>query len=78
MTLKEDIAAMRLRIAKAESERDRWRSVGKAGEILRGLLQWVEALKLQLDLLRKAARLGTQPHTQAKDSKQAAATGKAT
>ena len=61
MTLKEDIAAMRLRIAKAESERDSWRSVGKAGEIFRGLLQWVEALKLQLDLLRKAARLGTRP-----------------
>lgn len=60
MTLKEDIAAMRLRTAKAESERDRWRVSGKQEKYLEAY-SMVEALELQLDLLRKAARRGARP-----------------
>ena len=56
-TLKEDICAMRLRIAKAESERDTWRVSGMQEKYLEAY-SMVEALELQLDLLQKAARLG--------------------
>ena len=55
MTLKEDICAMRLRIAKAESERDRWRVSEKQEKYLEAY-SIVEALVLQLCLLQ-AARL---------------------
>ena len=51
MTLKEDICAMRLRIAKAESERDTWRVSGMQEKYLEAY-SMVEALELQLDLLR--------------------------
>ena len=55
MTLKEDICAMRLRIAKAESERDRWRVSEKQEKYLEAY-SIVEALVLQL-CLPQAARL---------------------
>jgi hypothetical protein len=60
MTFKEDIAAMQLRIAKAESERDSWRVSGMQEKYLEAY-SMVEALELQLDLLRQAARLGAKP-----------------
>ena len=57
MTLKQDIAVMQLRIAKAESERDGWRVSGMQEKYLEAY-SMVEALELQLDLLRQATRLG--------------------
>lgn len=50
---------MRPRIAKAESERDRWRVSEKQEKYLE-VYSIVEALVLQLDLLQ-AARLGARP-----------------
>lgn len=52
MTLKEEITALTDRIAKAESERDSWRSSGKQEKYLEAYAQ-VEALELQLDRLRQ-------------------------
>jgi hypothetical protein len=60
MTFQEDIAAMQVRIAKAESERDSWRVSGMQEKYL-AAYSMVEALELQLDLLRQAARLGARP-----------------
>jgi hypothetical protein len=60
MTFQEDIAAMQVRIAKAESERDSWRVSGMQEKYLEAY-SLVEALELQLDLLRQAARLGARP-----------------
>jgi hypothetical protein len=60
MILEEEIAAMQLRIAKAESERDSWRVSGMQEKYLEAY-SMVEALELQLDLLRQAARLGARP-----------------
>jgi hypothetical protein len=57
MTLKEDIAAMQLRVARAESERDRWRVSGTQEKYLEAY-SMVEALELQLDRLRQASRMG--------------------
>jgi hypothetical protein len=60
MTSEEDIAAMQMRIAKAEAERDSWRVSGMQEKYLEAY-SMVEALELQLDLLRRAARLGARP-----------------
>jgi hypothetical protein len=50
----EDIAAMQVRIAKAESERDSWRVSGRQEKYLEAY-SMVEALELQLERLRQAA-----------------------
>jgi hypothetical protein len=60
MSFQEDIAALRGRIAKAESERDGWRVSGMQEKYLEAY-SMVEALELQLDVLRKAARLPAGP-----------------
>jgi hypothetical protein len=60
MILEEEIAAIQVRIAKAESERDSWR-VSRMQEKYLEAYSMVEALELQLDLLRQAARLGARP-----------------
>jgi hypothetical protein len=60
MSFQEDIAAMQVRIAKAESECDSWRVSGMQEKYLEAY-SMVEALGLQLDLLRQAARLGARP-----------------
>lgn len=57
MSPQEDIAGLQLRIARAESERDSWR-VSRMQEKYLEAYSMVEALELQLDLLRQAARLG--------------------
>jgi hypothetical protein len=60
MTVEEDIAAMQLRIAKAESERESWRVSGMQEKYLEAY-SMVEALELQLEQLRKATRPGVRP-----------------
>jgi hypothetical protein len=60
MTCQEDIAAMQVRIAKAESERDSWRVSGMQEKYLEAY-SMVEALELQLDSLQQAASLGARP-----------------
>ena len=55
MSFREEIATLRARIAKAESERDSWRASGRQEKYLEAY-SMVEALELQLDLLRGAAR----------------------
>jgi hypothetical protein len=60
MSFQEDIAALQVRIAKAESKRDNWRVSGMQVKYLEAY-SVVEALELQLDLLRQAARLGARP-----------------
>lgn len=60
MTFHEDIAAIKGRIAKAESERDSWRVSGMQEKYLEAY-SMVEALELQLERLRQAARLGVRP-----------------
>jgi hypothetical protein len=60
MTFQEDIAAMQVRIAKAESERDSWRVCGMQEKYLEAY-SMVEALELQLERLRQAAGLGVRP-----------------
>ena len=52
MSSREDIAALQVRIAKAESERDSWRGSGRQEKYLEAY-SMVEALELQLDWLRK-------------------------
>jgi len=52
----EDIDAMQVRIAKAEADRDTWRQSGMQEKYLEAY-STVEALELQLDLLRRIARL---------------------
>ena len=49
----EDIAALQMRIAKAEADRDSWRVSGMQEKYLEAY-SMVEALELQLDLLRGA------------------------
>lgn len=51
MTFLEEVAAVRARIAKAESERDGWRAAGRQERYLEAYLM-VEALELQLERLR--------------------------
>ena len=53
MSSREDVVAMQVRIAKAESERDSWRASGRQEKYLEAY-SLVEALELQLDRLRKA------------------------
>lgn len=53
MSFQEELAALRERIAKAESERDRWRSAGSQEKYLEAY-STVEALELQLERLRHA------------------------
>lgn len=48
MTLHEDIAAIRNRIAKAESDRNLWRAAGQEEKYLEAYFL-VEALEAQLD-----------------------------
>jgi hypothetical protein len=60
MTLQEDIAALQVRIAKAGSERDSWRVSGMQEKYLEAY-SMVEALELQLDRLRQAARPVARP-----------------
>ena len=57
MTFREEIAALQVRIAKAESERDSWR-VSKMHERYLEAYSMVEALELRLERLRQVARLG--------------------
>jgi hypothetical protein len=47
MTYQEDIATLKLRIAKSESERDAWRAAGREEKYLESYFM-VEALELQL------------------------------
>jgi len=51
---------MQIRIAKAESERDSWRVSGMQEKYLEAY-SMVDALELQLERLRQAARLGVRP-----------------
>ena len=53
MTFQEEIAALRARIRKAESERDTWRASGRQEKYLEAYLM-VDALELQLDRLRNS------------------------
>lgn len=52
MTFQQEIAAMQARIAKAESERDTWRSSGMQEKYLEAY-SLVEALELELERLRQ-------------------------
>lgn len=52
MTVKEEIAALQGRIAKAQSERDTWRVSGMQEKYLESY-SMVEALELTLDRLRQ-------------------------
>ena len=56
MTPLERIAAVQARIARTESERNQWRISGSQEKYL-DACSMVDALRLQLDLLQKAARL---------------------
>jgi hypothetical protein len=56
MSFQEDIAAIKDRIAKAESGRDSWRVSGRQEKYLEAY-SMVEALELQLERLRQAARV---------------------
>ena len=60
MTVEEDIAAIQVRIVRAEADRDGWRASGMQEKYLEAY-SMVEALERQLDLLRQAARLGARP-----------------
>jgi hypothetical protein len=51
VTFLEEVAAMRARITKAESERDGWRAAGRQEKYLEAYLM-VDALELQLERLR--------------------------
>jgi hypothetical protein len=55
MTTANDIDAMNLRIAKAETERDTWRAAGMQEQYLAAYVL-VEALDLQLAQLRRQQR----------------------
>ncbi len=56
MSVREDIATLQVRIAKAEAERDSWRVSGMQEKYLEAY-SMVEALELQLDFLRRASRV---------------------
>lgn len=60
MTLPADIAALKIRIARAESERDTWHAAGKRESYLEAY-SMVEALELQLNALERTARLPAAP-----------------
>lgn len=52
MTLREEISALRARIAKAQSDRDTWRTSGLQEKYLEAYSR-VEALELDLERLRQ-------------------------
>jgi len=52
MSHDEEIAGVRLRIAKAESDRDRWRTAGRQDKYLEAYF-FVNALELELDRMRR-------------------------
>lgn len=52
MTFQQEIAALRARIAKAQSDRDTWRTSGRQENYLEAYSR-VEALELQLERLRQ-------------------------
>lgn len=52
MTLRDEIVALRDRIAKAESDRDAWRASGNQEKYIEGY-GVVEALELRLEQLRR-------------------------
>ena len=54
MSFDQEIIALRMRIAKAESQRDGWRVSGMQEKYLEAY-SMVEALELQMDALRRAA-----------------------
>jgi hypothetical protein len=56
MSVQESIATLQVRIAKAEAERDSWRVSGMQEKYLEAY-SMVEALELQLDVLRHAGRV---------------------
>jgi hypothetical protein len=56
MSVQESIATLQVRIAKAEAERDSWRVSGMQEKYLEAY-SMVEALELQLDVLRHADRV---------------------
>lgn len=56
MSAQDDIVALQVRIARAESVRDSWRVSGMQEKYLEAY-SMVEALELQLDFLRRAARV---------------------
>ena len=56
MNVREDITTLQARIAKAEAERDGWRVSGRQEKYLEAY-SMVEALELQLDVLRRAGRV---------------------
>ena len=60
MTRQEGIAALELRIAKAEAERDGWKLSGLQEKYLEAYMM-VEALERQLDSLRQSAPPGAKP-----------------
>ena len=53
MTCHEAIAALKQRLAKAESERDAWRASGRQENYLEAY-SMVEALEMQLDRMERA------------------------
>lgn len=53
MTFQEEVAALKVRIRKAESERDGWRASGRQEKYLEAYLM-VDALELQLERLRSS------------------------
>jgi hypothetical protein len=55
VNLHEEIAAIQVRIARAESDRETWRASGMQEKYLEAC-SMVEALGLQLDLIRQATR----------------------
>lgn len=60
MTLHDDVAAIKKRIAKAESERDAWRAAGPEEKYLEAYFA-VEALQLQLDARVRAGESTVAP-----------------
>jgi len=56
MSFEKDIAALHMRIARAEAERDSWRVAGAQEKYLEAY-SMVEALTAQLDVLKRVARV---------------------
>jgi hypothetical protein len=56
MSVQQNIATLQVRIAKAEAERESWRVSGMQEKYLEAY-SMVEALELQLDVLRRAGRV---------------------
>jgi len=60
MTPRADIAGLKARLARAESERDAWRAAGRQESYL-AAYSMAEALALQLEELQRTARLAPAP-----------------